>query len=91
MVHVYTYVPVHRLLQENLIYFLFIPVTQTRLLALERAEAFLSKYLGTCERISVMDEADDQAWHSLLEGGRQSISAGQGHVRSREQKIERFR
>lgn len=65
-------------------------VTQTRLKMLKQAEALLFKYLDTCERLDLFEEADLQAWQAMLKDGERSTSSERRTV-SREQKIERFR
>lgn len=63
---------------------------QVRLKVLKQAEALLFKYLDTCERLQLFDEADLQAWQGMLKDGERSAS-GDRQPFSREQKIERFR
>lgn len=65
---------------------------QIRLNVLKRVEVLLFKYLDTCERLTLLEEDDRQAWQAMLKLGESSDSGGgQGQPISREQKIERFR
>ena len=64
--------------------------TQTRLKVLEQAEALLFKYLDTCERLELSEEADQHAWQSMVKAG-EGGTDGELRVVSRDQKIERFR
>eukprot|EP00752_Nemacystus_decipiens_P004061 g3719.t1 len=63
---------------------------QVRLKVLKQAGALLFKYLDTCERLQLFDDADLKAWQGMLKHGERSTS-GDRQPFSREQKIERFR
>ncbi|CAM9796742.1 unnamed protein product [Pylaiella littoralis] len=63
---------------------------QVRLKVLKQAEALLFKYLDTCERLQLFDEADREAWHAMRKDGERSTS-GHRQPFNREQKIEKFR
>lgn len=69
-----------------------LPFTQpeTRLKVLKQAEALLFKYLDTCERLELFQEADQHAWQSMLKDGERGTH-GELKAASRDQKIERFR
>lgn len=63
---------------------------QTRLKVLKQAGVLLFKYLDTCERLDLFEEADRQAWQSMLKDGGYPATGGR-QSESREQKIDRFR
>jgi immunoglobulin-binding protein 1 len=57
-----------------------------RLQSLERADALLSHYLTTCEKLHVLNESDTAAWQRLERG-----EAPFAPEQAREQKIARFK
>lgn len=65
------------------------PDTQIRLNMLKQAEALLFKYLDTCERLHLFDDADLKAWQAMIKD--ESSTFDQRLSLSREQKIERLR
>ncbi|CAM9489454.1 unnamed protein product, partial [Ascophyllum nodosum] len=64
---------------------------ETRLGMLKRAEALLFKYLDTCERLDLFEEADLAAWQSMLKDGERSSAGAVRMAVPREQKVQRFR
>lgn len=65
-------------------------VIQVRLKVLDQAEALLFKYLDTCDRLELFEEADGQVWQSMSKDGERFASGGR-QIMTRDKKIERFR
>lgn len=66
-------------------------LVQVRHDMLKRAETLLFRYLDTCERLFLFEEADLGAWQSICKDGERSITGSVREPITREQKVERFR